>query len=193
MNILLVAYYFPPIISGGSQRPARMIKHLTRLGNRVTVLAPTYEKAQPPEPNLIRIHDPSHNLNRRGVHRLQWLLRRLAVEIANSPREIFLHLFRAGSETCCAKPMRSWSAPSRRLILATYPPVETLQIGLHLAQKARLPLVADFRDGLLFEPVEAKRMGRFACLQQGIPEHRSGNGRRSGGDHHHLPLAQRVF
>ncbi len=49
MNILLIAYYYPPIISGGSQRPVRMAKYLARLGNRVTVLAPGYSRKNPPE------------------------------------------------------------------------------------------------------------------------------------------------
>ena len=165
MNILLVAYYFPPLISGGSQRPARMLKHLTRMGNRVTVLAPTYEKAQPPEANLFRIHDPSCNLKRLGRHRLTWLLRRLAVEAANSLGK-YASIYSGWKQNALRQADEVLERAEPEIILATYPPVEALQIGLHLAQKARLPLVADFRDGLLFEPVEARRMDRFACLRR---------------------------
>ncbi|MCX6557983.1 MAG: glycosyltransferase [Candidatus Aminicenantes bacterium] len=165
MNILLVAYYFPPLVSGGSQRPARMHRHLARLGNQVTVLAPSYTQTDLAGPDLIRVYDPSHNLDRRGLHRLQWFCRRLPVEISNRfgrYSSIYLRwqqevLRRADAILATARP---------ELILATYPPVESLEIGLRLAQLARVPLVADFRDGLLFEPVEAKRLDRFACLRR---------------------------
>lgn len=165
MNILLIAYYFPPLISGGSQRPARMAKHLARLGNRVTVLAPAYEKSPLPAPGLIRIFDPGFNLNRRGLRRLQWLRRRLAVEAANRlGMNASIYAPWLGNALHRSDEILRRAGPD--IILATYPPVETLQIGLALAQKAQRPLVADFRDGLLFEPVEAKRLQRFACLRR---------------------------
>jgi glycosyltransferase involved in cell wall biosynthesis len=39
-------------------------------------------------------------------------------------------------------------------ILATYPTAEAFEIGVALAERHRLPLISDFRDGLLFEPIE---------------------------------------
>ena len=39
-------------------------------------------------------------------------------------------------------------------ILASYPVVEALEIGVALSEKYGLPLISDFRDGLLFEPLE---------------------------------------
>jgi glycosyltransferase involved in cell wall biosynthesis len=165
VNILLVAYYFPPLVSGGSQRPARMFSHLTRLGNRVTVLAPAYMKAGPPEADVIRVHDPSHNLDRRGLHRLQWLSRRMAVEIGNH-LGIYSSIYSRWQRNVLRQADGILQRARPEIVIATYPPVEALQIGLQLSQKARVPLVADFRDGLLFEPVEAKRLQRFVCLQQ---------------------------
>jgi glycosyltransferase involved in cell wall biosynthesis len=165
MNILLIAYYYPPIISGGSQRPARIAKYLAKLGNQVTVLAPTYAKTDPPEQNVIRIYDASHNMNRRGIRGWQWLFMRMPVEILNCLgrySSIYSHWRR--------RVMRHADAILQRaqpeIIVVTYPPVETLEIGLHFAKKFKLPLVADFRDGLLFESVESKRLSRFACLRQ---------------------------
>src|SRR5438874_4584953 len=38
MNILLVAYFYPPCRDTGAHRPAAMAKWLRRLGHRVTVL-----------------------------------------------------------------------------------------------------------------------------------------------------------
>jgi glycosyltransferase involved in cell wall biosynthesis len=165
MNILLLAYYFPPIVSGGSQRPARMFNHLNKLGNRVTVLASTYEKALPPEQNTIRIYDPSHNMNRRGVRRLQWLLQRMPIEIGNYFGK-YSSIYSRWQQNVLGKADEILLRSQPEIIIATYPPVEVLQIGLLLSQKAQVPLVADFRDGLLFEPVESKRLHRFTSLQQ---------------------------
>ena len=40
-------------------------------------------------------------------------------------------------------------------ILVSYPVIEALEIGAALSKKYGLPLISDFRDGLLFEPLEA--------------------------------------
>lgn len=42
------------------------------------------------------------------------------------------------------------------LILASYPPVEALEVGILLSRLYRVPLISDFRDGLLFEALEEK-------------------------------------
>src|SRR5207247_10361573 len=39
VNLLLVAYFYPPCRDTGAHRPAAMAKWLRRLGHRVTVLA----------------------------------------------------------------------------------------------------------------------------------------------------------
>ena len=44
------------------------------------------------------------------------------------------------------------------MIMSTYPPVENLELGLKFANDYNLPLVSDFRDGLIFEPVEETKM-----------------------------------
>jgi len=43
-------------------------------------------------------------------------------------------------------------------ILASYPTITALEIGLALAEKFNLPLISDFRDGLLFEPLEEEAL-----------------------------------
>ena len=40
-------------------------------------------------------------------------------------------------------------------ILASYPIVEAIEIGVALAERYGLPLISDFRDGMLFEPIDA--------------------------------------
>lgn len=48
------------------------------------------------------------------------------------------------------------------IILASYPCIEAVEIGLKLSEQYNLPLVVDFRDGLLFEPLEAKLLKKIA-------------------------------
>lgn len=142
-----------------------MAKYLARLGNQVTVLAPSYSKTNPPEPGVIRIYDASHNMNRRGIHGWQWLLLRIPIEMLNYlgySASIYSHW--RHSVMRHADEILQRAQPE--VIMATYPPAETLEIGLCLSKKSKLPLVADFRDGFLFEPVESKRLSRFACIQQ---------------------------
>jgi hypothetical protein len=73
----------------------------------------------------------------RGVH-LYWL----AKTLANSEKIINL-----------TKP---------EIILASYPCIEAVEIGLKLSKKFNLPLVIDFRDGLLFEPLEARLLKKVS-------------------------------
>ena len=43
-------------------------------------------------------------------------------------------------------------------IFASYPLIEALEIGIALSEKYQLPLISDFRDGLLFESLEADKL-----------------------------------
>ncbi len=165
MNILLIAYYYPPMKSGGTLRPFQMARYLRQEGHRVTVLTHTYCKTTElsDDNDTLRVYDPSHNKNRRGARQLQWLAMRLIVEVLN----------RLG----CAASIYSWwkrrvlkfqgrimrvAAPD--VILATYPPAETLEVALLLSENFAVPLVSDFRDGLIFEPIERERIRRYPCV-----------------------------
>ncbi|MDQ1351881.1 MAG: hypothetical protein QG657_2187 [Acidobacteriota bacterium] len=56
------------------------------------------------------------------------------------------------------------------VIIASYPPVETLEIGIYLAQTYHIPLICDFRDGILFEPIERPRMEQYSCIKKRYEE-----------------------
>jgi glycosyltransferase involved in cell wall biosynthesis len=168
MNILLIAYYFPPLSSGGTVRPLKMAQYLPRLGHPVTVLTHTYIKAREmtgTEPGVVRIYDVSHNKNRRGIRRLQWLGLRLLVEGLN--RTGFdLSIYTWWKRRVLKYRRRIAAALKPDVVLATYPPVETLELGLAFAEEWGLPLVADFRDGLLFEPIEQKRLRHYPPVRR---------------------------
>jgi glycosyltransferase involved in cell wall biosynthesis len=163
MNILLVAYYFPPLNCAGSVRPAQMARWLRRCGHIVTVLTHGYGEKTDPDPGIIRIHDPAFVRGHQGMKFIQWLFWRGWAELQNycgryasvfSPwRRAVLR--RAGDIGRVSRP---------DLILATYPPLEVLEIGLELSRRFHVPLVADFRDGLLFRSIEEKRLSSHRCI-----------------------------
>lgn len=169
MRILLIAYYYPPQHDSGGQRPQKMARYLTGFGHDTFVLTSTYDRKAQAEGNVIRVYDPSHNMNRVGWRRFQWLALRTVIELLNrlgaaaaiySPWKNAV-LRKAGEIIARVRP---------EAIIATYPPVETLEVGLHLSREYNLPLIADFRDGLLFETIESTRLRRHACIRKAYAE-----------------------
>lgn len=165
MRVLIVAYYYPPISSGGSARPLAMVKHLTRLGHEVAVLTHSYRRPDILEGGELRVYDPSHNRDRVGAGAIAWLSRRLlsaGVNLAGGYHSIYS----AWKARVLAHADRLIASARPEVVLATYPPVEDLEIGLALGERFGVPLVADFRDGLLFEPIERERIRRHRCVEQ---------------------------
>lgn len=161
-HVLLIAYYYPPIASGGTERAVKMVKYLRRFGHEVRVLTQTYQRSGQPTASEIRIYDPSHNRHRIGLYKGLWLGRRLYTELLNragAPHSIYSWWKQAALKQADA--MMASLKPD--VILATYPPVEDLEIGLFLAQRFDVPFIADFRDGLLYEPIET-RFAKYPCL-----------------------------
>ena len=84
MKILIIAYYYPPLNTGGTARPVKMTKYLPSFGHDVTVLTHSYENTDFDEPGIIRIKDPSFNKSRdRFMRRCKWLAMRLFTESLN--------------------------------------------------------------------------------------------------------------
>jgi glycosyltransferase involved in cell wall biosynthesis len=164
MKILIIAYYYPPLVGGGSLRPLRMAKHLPDYNHQVKVLTHTYQKTTIKN-DLILIFDPSYNCKRQGYLKIKWLIKRIFTEICNIFG--FYHSIYAWWRKNVMKniPMMEKSF-TPDLILATYPPIECLEIGIQLAAHWQVPLITDFRDGLLFEPIESKRLSAFSCIRR---------------------------
>jgi len=165
MNILLIAYYYPPISSGGSSRPLKIAKYLPRFGHKITVLTHSYQKDDLDNSKALRIYDISHNKDRKGFHFVKWIVLRLNVEILN----VFgfyrsIYDFWKNRVIDSADHIISITKPD--IIITTYPPVETLELGLFFKNKYNIPLIADFRDGLIFESIEEKRVSKYSCIRK---------------------------
>ncbi|HLP61299.1 MAG TPA: glycosyltransferase [Candidatus Deferrimicrobium sp.] len=169
-KILIIAYYYPPINSGGTIRPVKMAKYLPDFGWEVTVLTHTYDWTEPAwTDRIIRIKDISQNKNRKGIRGLIWLGLRLYTEVLN--RMGSYHSIYTWWKKRVIKNSRGIIERVKPdVIIASYPPVETLEIGIHLSQTYHLPLICDFRDGILFEPIERPRMERYSCIKKKYEE-----------------------
>jgi len=169
MRILFIAYYYPPLQGPGVTRAVNLVKYLRRAGHDVSVLTQSYVGDRTADRELLRVHDPGFNCRRRGWRRLAWFCRRGWVEILNRSG-IYASIFGAWKSRVLAREDKILEIARPEAILATYPPVETLQIAMRLAKKSTRPLIADFRDGLLFEAIESKRLRRFACVRKAYSE-----------------------
>lgn len=165
MRILLVAYYYSPLEGSGVVRAANTVKYLNRCGHSVSILTHSYQGDRLDSSELVRIHDPSFNRQRLGLRRLSWFCRRLWSEFRNR-RGIYSSIYEAWKKRVLAHADEIFRLTRPDAVLVTYPPVETLEIGLQFCRKFNLPLIADFRDGLLFEAIESKRLRGFASVRK---------------------------
>lgn len=168
MNILIIAYYYPPVNSGGTMRPVQMGKYLARFGHNVSILTHTYgsDIIENGNPCIIRIRDISYNRKREGfLKRFKWLTLRVYTEVLNKAGK-YHSIYSWWKKRVINRSQMIINQSQPHVIIATYPPVETLEIGIHLSQIYHIPLVADFRDGLMFEPIEKKRMNRYKCIME---------------------------
>jgi glycosyltransferase involved in cell wall biosynthesis len=150
MKILFISYHYSLSDSTGSLRPRAMAKYLPQNGIEVVVL--TYlpqREAVSFVGNMIGVKD----VTRETVPLLVYYAWRIWQKGLRS-----LGLYRGGLEYWRNVAMNHSAEIIARVkpdaIFASYPSVEALEIGVALSEKYGLPLISDFRDGLLFEPVE---------------------------------------
>jgi glycosyltransferase involved in cell wall biosynthesis len=158
MNILLVAYFYPPCRDTGAHRPAAMAKWLRRLGHRVTVLTTSaYGSGEgDAEADVVRTAD----------------LQRLRARIRGHDHVDALF----DSDTYSGRPhplssvivpeplLAAWAPFARRralqlnrgerfdCVITTSPPESIHLIGRALRSRG-VAWVADLRDGWTFEPL----------------------------------------
>jgi len=158
VNLLLVAYFYPPCRDTGAHRPAAMVKWLRRLGHRVTVLTTsaygTGDAAT--EQGVIRSADLQRVRARlHGRHRVDALfdsdtysgrphiLSRVVV-----PEPLAL----AWAPFALRDALRANSRERFDCVITSSPPESVHLIGRALHRRG-VPWVADLRDGWTFEPI----------------------------------------
>ena len=162
MNLLLVAYFYPPCRDTGAHRPAAMAKWLRRLGHRVTVLTTSaYGAADPPaeEDGVVRTADLQRVRARlHGHDRVDALF----------DSDTYTGRPHALSKVIVPEPLVAAWAPfarSRALrlnrrrrfdcVITSSPPESVHAVGSALRRRG-VPWVVDLRDAWTFEPIRPR-------------------------------------
>ncbi|WP_299228490.1 hypothetical protein [uncultured Psychroserpens sp.] len=153
INILYIAYQFPPLNIGGSARPAKFAKYLNDFGIHpivVTLDSNDYSKVYPnpkSDSNLLKgyedkldvIEIPTEDLLQRSKNKIRNFL------------EIYFNIYRGNEK-------KYWEANYHKVIadylkhnsvsaiLVTAPPFSILPLAVKTSKTYKLPLIVDMRD-----------------------------------------------
>lgn len=137
--------------STGSLRPRAMAKYLRKGGVNVFPLVYSAQKEDIIfDGSIINVRDLTRETTT-GLIYCTWRIWQRGLR--------FLGFYRSNFEFWRNKVLQQADAiiaySEADVILATYPTIEALELGLALSRKYKIPLISDFRDGLLFEPIES--------------------------------------
>ena len=170
LNALLVGYHYFPENNGGVQRLAAMKKYLPRFGVDVSLLThrgTIKVTASEDSDNVVRAFD----ITRYGVPLPVFLAYRLLQRVTRylGATGARYALWRRNAIRHAERLVR---AQRPDVIVATYPPTETIEVALTICRRFDIPLVVDFRDGLVFEPLDPSlfRLPRIARFLRGLDE-----------------------
>lgn len=156
-NVLVIAYYFPPMGLSGVQRTLKFVKYLPKFGWQPTVVTvtPTGYFAEdrslleelPRNMDVIRIGslDPNRLFRRKGVIKLpSEPLRKVFTFLSDM---VFIPDNKIGWKRNVLRQIdRILQGKKFHLIFATAPPFTDFLIGKTLHERYDIPLVVDYRD-----------------------------------------------
>jgi len=152
---LIIAYYYPPTNNGGTQRPYSFAKYLPLFGYQPLVLTTKTITAQENDQNIIRINDPAQKIVEKSqIHSFFFRAFRKCLRQTGIIQGAFHWWYKEASSQIEA--IIREHRPD--VIFATFPPHETLMLGMMAAKKYNIPLVLDFRDGMVFESLEKRNI-----------------------------------
>lgn len=145
MNILIISHQFALENSTGSLRMRAFHKYLKNHGINTFVVTSGYRN---PDKNTICFSD-KYSEKSCPLRYYGWRIFIKIFALLGVPMTSYFHwkrnVFRSADE------ILKKTNPSA--IIASYPSIENLEVGLFLSEKYRVPLISDFRDGLMFEPI----------------------------------------
>lgn len=157
-NVLVIAYYFPPMGLSGVQRTLKFVKYLPQFGWQPTVLTVTptgyyaqdYTLLEEIRASGIAVErvgslDPNRLFRKKGVVKMpseRW--RKILTYISDT---LFIPDNKIGWKRKAIKKAEELFAQTKfDVIFATAPPFTDFLIGKALADKFKKPLVIDYRD-----------------------------------------------
>ncbi len=179
MNILVLAYNFPPLpeyYNGGVIRTVKNVKYLMRQDIRVTVISADNnigsENSLTREikgAEIVAIKDIfnrqlimlSQSLERPSLgHLLFKLLRKIINRLKYMPKNVLIpDRFMVWGMSAYKKASQLIAENKGNIIYATSPPHTPFLVGYYLSIKHRLPLVLDFRDAWIGNPYFDGKLG----------------------------------
>ena len=158
MNLLLVAYFYPPCRDTGAHRPAAMAKWLRRLGHRVTVLTTSaYGTGEgPAEDGVVRTADLQRMRARlHGARSVDALFDSDTYSGSPHPLSRILvpePLIAAWAPFARARALRLNRRERFDCVITSSPPESVHAVGHALSERG-VAWVADLRDAWTFEPI----------------------------------------
>jgi glycosyltransferase involved in cell wall biosynthesis len=148
-NVLIITSHFPPQQSAGANRPYSLFKYLPEMGIQVHVVTKRFNNNLA-NTSFVCYADSyidwrdSKMLSAKRVKRLVTFLGDRILGIY--PDRLWIH-------QAIEEGGRIMKSHEIDLVYATFPGTESLKIGLELASRYNVPLVAEFRDGLVYESI----------------------------------------
>jgi glycosyltransferase involved in cell wall biosynthesis len=147
-NLLLITDHFPPEQSGAVGRTYSLYKYSPLYGYNVIVITIAVYGKLSDEKNIYRF-DSIHDWKQQGYFSRKALSKYISKFIG-----IFYINYDRYWENVINIKIQEILKNKIDIIYSTYPHSASLLIGYHLSKKYRIPLITEFRDGFLFEPIE---------------------------------------
>lgn len=157
-NVLVIAYYFPPMGLSGVQRTLKFVKYLPQFGWQPTVLTVTptgyfaqdytlLEEINPLHIDIVRVGslDPNRLFRKKGVVKMpSEMWRKILTYLSDV---FFVPDNKIGWKHKAVKAASELFTQKKfDIIFATAPPFTDFLIGMQLSRKFGVPLVIDYRD-----------------------------------------------
>ncbi|MGA7306044.1 MAG: glycosyltransferase family 4 protein [Rhodothermales bacterium] len=163
-NVLVVAYYFPPMAMSGVQRPLKFVKYLPQHGWQPTVLTVEpgayFEFDDSLEDELDGLDIDVHRVSSLDPARLFGRRKRISFPTegrrkfaSTVSQALFIPDNKIGWRRAAVRKGREiLNSGDYHAIFSTAPPYTSHLVGLTLAAYSDLPLIADFRDDWVGNP-----------------------------------------
>lgn len=151
MRLLLISYYYLFSESTGSLRPHAMRRYLPQSGVEVSVL--TYRQQRDSisyQDDVIGVKNVTREASFLPFY-FAWRIWQKGLRLIGIYRDPYIYW----SDNALRQTDEIMHYAKPDAVLASYPTVAALEIGVVLAERYNVPLISDFRDGLLFEPLES--------------------------------------
>ncbi len=157
-NVLVIAYYFPPMGLSGVQRTQKFVKYLHRFGWKPTVITVTptgyfaqdyslLEELKNSNTEIVRVGslDPNRFFKKKGIVRMpSERIRKIFSFISDV---FFIPDNKIGWKRNVLKTANKLFKKSKfDIIFATSPPYTDFLIGNEISKEYKIPLVLDYRD-----------------------------------------------